>query len=313
MCIRDRNRSAQIAKEAIKDLPMFYSEAGDYKKAKIYFSRVAGSKSAPRLTEALAYYLADKGQKAASANLFKSLISSGVKYDKGYEYQKKIVNSFLNDPRKGVFQKEMQTWLKRYGPKSGQANAENIAEMETVLKKQALNSHSIAQKALTKDSLEKAELSYKLYLQHFDTYKSADEMHFLYGELLYDMKKYKEAGDQYEVVITQFPKSNYYEKALYNTIISLDKNLPTAEEFEKKVGERKDPIPMASDVVSFINVGTKYVKGSQRSKERTKVLHRIGVLHYYHNNFDKALPIFESIIKSNPSSEYAKYLSLIHI
>lgn len=304
-----KSRTAQIAKEAIKDMPMFYSEAGDYRKARSYFRKVVGSKSANGLTERLAYQLANKGDNAASANLLKSLIGSGIKPSKGYEFQKKIVESFVNDPRKGVFQKEMLSWLKNYGPKSSNAKPGNTNEMEEILRKQALNSHSIAQKALTADSMEKSALSYKLYLSHFNSHKNAHEMHFLYGELLYDLKRYKEAGRQYEVVITQFPTSSYYEKALYNTIISLDKELPTAEQFEKRVGDKKSPIPMKSEVVSFINVGNKYLAKAPESKETIKVKHRIGVLYYYHNNFDKALPVFESIIKSSPSSEYAKYSS----
>ncbi len=304
-----KSRTAQIAKEAIKDMPMFYAEAGDYKKARSYFSKVVGTKSADGLTERLAYQMANKGDNVASANLLKSLISSGVKSSKGYDFQKKIVESFANDPRKGVFQKEMQSWLKSFGPKSSNATQAHTDEMEGILRKQALNSHSIAQKALTRDSMEKSALSYKLYLSHFATHKNAHEMNFLYGELLYDLKKYNEAGKQYEILITRFPNSPYYEKALYNTIISLDKELPTAAEFEKRVGNKKEPITMKSEVVSFINVGNKYLAKAPESKDTLKVKHRIGVLHYYHNNFDKALPIFESIIKSSPSSEYAKYSS----
>ena len=54
------------------------------------------------------------------------------------------------------------------------------------------------------------------------------------------------------MVVNKYPKSNFYQKSLYNSVTSLEKSLPSATVLEKRVGDRLEPLPMSANILKFI-------------------------------------------------------------
>ena len=62
------------------------------------------------------------------------------------------------------------------------------------------------------------------------------------------MKEYSRAARQYSWIIDNAPKSQYFEKATLNTLLALEKQLPTAPQIKKIVGESKKPIKFTKEI-----------------------------------------------------------------
>ena len=226
--------SIRLASEALKDIVVFYAEAGNYKEGYDYFIRVAGGKSAPKLYEKLGYYYLDRGAREQAKYIFSDLIDKDPLSPKAFEYQYKVVTMYSSAGNSKVFKQELFKWIERYGPGSAwqKANRKNKVLVqksellaEATLRNYILQNHQTAQNSRAKFSIDMAQRGYNLYFVTFPKSKRVDEMHFFFGELLYDMKNYRGASRNYMWVVEKAPKSTYYKQSLLNAILSLEKAL----------------------------------------------------------------------------------------
>lgn len=306
----------RLANEALRDLVVFYAEAGAYKDARSYFEKVAGSKNAFALTEKLAYYYVDIGKKEAARYVFKELIDEKPNAPKAYDYQYQIVTMYGAAGNNATFREELYAWIQNYGngsswSKANSGNKELIQKsrqlIETTLRNFILQQHQTAQNSHAPEAQKLAREGYQLYFDALSDSKRIDEMHFFYGELLFDMKDYEKAAEQYTWVAENAPNSKYFEKATVNAILALEKKLPKPEEIKKIVGETTEPVPFTESIESFETASLRYFKVIKKGEDTVAVKYRMASLYYYFNQFDKAIPLFEAIIRDYPKSQYAEY------
>lgn len=307
----------RLATEATRDLVVFYAEAGTAENARNYFEGITDEKNIQPMLERLAYYYSDTGQKDSARYLFKQLIEANPNGAKAFDYQYQIVQMYTFSGTPKIFQEELYHWINTYGPESrwyaaNKKNAE-VGEksqqlIETTLRNYILQQHQTAQNSKAPHSQKLAKEGYELYFKTFKNGSKMDELHFFFGELLFDKEDYEGAAAEYSWVVQHAPKSQYYEKSALNAVLSLEKMLPKPEEMKKKIADNtSEPVPMEKSVTDFIKVGEKYVDLKPKDEASVAIRYKVGSLYYYHNEFDKALSVFNTILNNYPKTQYAEY------
>lgn len=301
--------------EALRDIVTFYAEGGDPAKAASYFKGLVGGDINSYL-ERLAYQYSDRGNKDASRDVFKLLVSQNPTSPKAFEYQYQIVQNYYYAKNTSRFKDELYSWVRGYGVGSAwytqnKAKPELIENSnklrETTLRNYVLQQHQTAQNSRAPFSQAQAYDGYQLYLKEFSDSASIADMHFYFGELLFDMQKYDEASLQYKWVVDNSPNSKFYGKAAQNLILAMERSIPSDQELQRRVGNSIDPIPLEPKVEKFISVGKWYVEKFPDTDKAVEIKFRMGRLYYQSNHFDEATKLFREIAQQHPKSKYAEY------
>ena len=147
-----------------------------------------------------------------------------------------------------------------------------------------------------------------MYFNNIKNSKYADQMNFFNGELLYDMKDYAGAGKSYnKVVALGDKKGKYYKQAILNSVLSLEKKIPTAQKIKTVVGDSKRPVEFPQDLKVFTASANRYLKEFPKEDNSIAIKYRVSSLHYSFNQHDKALPQLMDIVNKHPKDKHAEY------
>ncbi len=306
----------RLGNEALRDIVPFYAEIGDYEKARAYFRKLAGEPRATQMLELLGQAYADLGKKQAGRHILRQLIATAPSSPKALDWQKTIVSMYTNAGEPEIFREELETWIRDYSAESAwyKANKESselvenaVKTREQTLRNYVLSLHQVAQNSQAPFSLQSAREGYDLYLKYFQEGDRVAEMHFFYGELLYDMKRYEEAGIQYMWVADNAPKSRYHEEAVLNTVLAFERILSKESDIRTKIGSTTTPVPFGRNEERFAKAAERFIQSFTKSERLPEVKFKLGRLHYLYNQHDEALAIFEDIVKNHPGSKVTVY------
>ena len=183
---------------------------------------------------------------------------------------------------------------------------------------------------------------YPIFLKYFSKSEASYDMRFNYAEYLYDHKKYNEAGEQYQKVADLNPKGHHFEDASYGAVSCfgalLEEDQKKAKEAAKnrirkakkegagqiqanmvKTADDKDAAKR--DVIAkefkpkkipelhqkYIKACDTYIKNIPRSKYLVDIIYQQAITYYAFNHFDKAVPVFEMIVKKYPRHKLAEF------
>jgi TolA-binding protein len=294
---------------------VFYADVGEAEKAPPYFRSLAG-KDANNYVEKLAYLYSDKGNLPGARYLFNYLIQADPTSAKAFDYKYQVVRLFSNAKKSREFREEMYSWVRDFGNngawyQANQGNADFVANSyklrEQTLRTYILQQHQTAQNSHAAFSQALALEGYKLYLTEFKDAPLIADMHFYYAELLYDLKKYPEAGDQYNWVAQNGKNSKFYARACENVVLAMEKDIPKDEEIAQRVGKSVDPVDLDPRAQRFIAAGQEYINRLPDSEKAVEMKFRVGRLYYQHNQFDQAIPYFRDIVAKHSKTKYAEY------
>ncbi|RYZ87442.1 MAG: tetratricopeptide repeat protein, partial [Proteobacteria bacterium] len=306
----------RLEQEALRDIVIFYAEARPASDAMAYFRGIVGDGDVTPYLEKLAYYYSDKGGKDDARDVFKMLIGEKPDAPKAFDWQYQIVQNYFYAKNSPKFREELYVWIKNFAPNSPWYNANaNNKELidnsnklrETTLRNYVLQQHQTAQNSHAAFSTKAAYEGYGFYLEEFGALPIAADMHFYFGELLYDMKRYDEAAVQYKWVIDNAGQSKFADKAGSNLILALEKGVPPDSELQKRIANSLDPLPLDPKVDRFIKASQWYITKFPKSEKAAEIKFRIGRLYYMHNQFDEATKVFREIIQVYPKTKYAEY------
>lgn len=304
-----------LESEGLRDIILFYSEVGDPKAAPTYFQSLTGSE-ANNYLEKLAYFYADRGNREGARFVFSYLINELPLSPKAFDYKYQVVKAYSNANKTREFRQELYSWVKDYGMsgawyqtnKSKTDLIDNSDKLrEQTLRTWVLQQHQSAQNSRASFSQGLAFEGYKLYLAEFPKHSIAPDMHFYFGELLYDMGRFDESGAQYRWVVENGAGSKFYHKASENTVLALERNIPKDEQIAARVGKSVEPVPLDPKVDRFIQAGLWYSNKFPQEEKTPEIRFRVGRLYYLHNQFDQATPYFREIIQKYPKTKYAEY------
>jgi Uncharacterized protein conserved in bacteria len=302
--------------EALRDIVVFYAEGGDPAQAASYFRSLVGNGDPSPQLEKLAYYYSDKGNKDSSREVFKLLIAQNPSASKAFEYQYQIVQNYYYAKNTQKFKDELYGWITGYDQGSSwfetnKANRElvenSIKLRETTLRNYVLQQHQTAQNSRAPFSQQQANEAYLLYLKQFPDSAVIGDMHFYFGELLYDMKRYDEAFVQYKWVVDNSTGSKFYDKAAQNLILAVERTVPSDQELQKRVGESTDPVPLDAKTEKFVKAAQWYVEKFPNSERTPEIKFRIGRIYYQSNHFDEAAKYFREIVQKHSNTKHAEY------
>lgn len=312
---RKNINKTRLEAEGLRDLVVFYADIGDPKKAPGYFNSLAGS-NGPNYVEKLAYLYSDKGNLPGARYLFNYLIQKNPTSPKAFDYKYQVVRLFSNAKKSREFREEMFSWIRDFGASSpwheaNRSNAEFVQNSyklrEQTLRTYILQQHQTAQNSRAPFSQGLALEGYKLYLSEFTDSPMLADMHFYFGELLYDLKKFEEAGFHYRWVVENGKGSKFYTRAAENSVLALEKDLPTDDEMAKKVGQSVEPIALDPRVERFVVVAKDYISRLPDTEKAIEMKFRVGRLYYQHNQFDQAIPYFKDIVSKHSKTRYGEY------
>ncbi len=306
---------SRLENEALRDIVVFFAELGDTQRAIKYFQNIGG-KDQNAYLEKLAYYFGDKGNREASKEVFKYLITADPMSKKAFEYQYQIVQNYFYAKNSPQFKEELYRWINDYNKTSSwTANQpadktflDNVYKLrEQTLRNYVLQQHQAAQNSRAKFSQQSALDGYQLYFQEFSDSTSVSDMHFFYAELLFDMNKFEEASTHYTWVAERAPNSKYAAKSAQNLLLSIEKALPKDEDLQKRTGDSIEPIALDARVDKFIKSATWYTQKFPNSEKDAEIKFRMGRLYYQTNNFTEAEAIFKDIVNRHPKTKYSEY------
>lgn len=305
----------RLEQEALRDIVVFYGEGGGAQKATEYFKNLVG-KDYRTYLDKLAYYWSDKGNRDAAYFVFRDLIEDQPNSPKAFDYQYQIVVNAAHVSKSRQFRDELFKWVREYGPQSswGQANRNNSELLanaaklrEVTLKNHVLQMHQTAQNSRADFSQQVAQEGYQVYIESFPNSPQIADMHFFFGELLYDMGKYDEAATQYKWVVDNAPDSKYASKSTLNVVLSLEKNLPSDKEMQTRLGKSLEKVSLDPRADRFIRAGNWYLGKYPNSDKAVEIKFRIGRLYYLSNHLDEASQIFREIVQKHPNTKSAEY------
>jgi len=310
-----KNNKARLESEALKDLVVFYADTGNAKAAIAYFSKLSNEDAYDNI-EKLAYYLSAKGNFEASREAFHYLIAQNPIFKKNFEFQYQIVQNYFFSKNLDGFKVELFNWIKNYNEQSAwhQSNKsdsklilESSQLREKTLRNYILQEHQAAQNSRVLSVQQRVDGVYKLYLSEFSDSDFAANMHFYYAELLFDMQDFQSAAEQYSVLVNKFKKSEHFEKAAQNILLSYEKILPSDASLKSQTEKSLKPIVLAGEIEKFINIAKWYLDIYPNAVNAIDIKYKVGRLYYLTNNFDLAEGAFKEIIKNHEKNKYYEY------
>ncbi len=321
------NMNVRLEDEALKDLVRFFADAGSLDEAYEYFKGLGKPELFISTLKRLAALYMEQGKFDQAVETYRRLINEKPNAVENPGYQQEIIAALRKMGNKPGVLTEIHSLRTNYGKQSAwwRANSGNPtaqqeadATIEKALRRVATDFNTEA-RALAKSRNSAAPAAYEqavnAYYEYFQDYSaSADSynVHYDFGELLYDLKRFDEAYAQYMAVVKMNPKGQYSQFCAESSIFA-------AEEMVKKEGGgsidpkgikvTKDvqPIALTQWEQNLISACKQYADLYPASDKVEVAIYKSAYLLYKRFHFTEAAEQFRAVIKMNPQSENAQF------
>jgi tetratricopeptide (TPR) repeat protein len=251
-------KSVQLKSEALGDLSRFFSYVDEVETAFDYFKKKGGEDIAVRYTTKLGGLFDEQGKWPLQIKTYKMLNEKYPMNSKAPELQSLIVRAYSKLNKKDMVRKEVERLVDLYRPgtpwyeeqkrKDDKAALEYAYDLtESNLRDLVTEYHADAQKRQDVPTYQLARDIYAKYLDAFSDTESAYSMRFFYSEVLWALKEWKNAAEQYDRVarakVDGKAKGKYARNAAYNAILAWEKMSLEGEKGKldetKKVDEKQ--------------------------------------------------------------------------
>jgi tetratricopeptide (TPR) repeat protein len=319
-----------LKEEALRDLVLFFSEEGDLEAAKEYFTRYGEKRYYRKMLSRLGTIYMEQGKNELGIQTYRTLIAEEPFAPDNPDHQNAIIKAYWDRDRFDEANEEINKLVETYGKDSRwmQENADDKTALkdsdrliEKNLRNVAIDSHQQALKRRSAKLLLLAEENYKRYLDYFPNDKKSYEMRYWYAEVLYKLKKYDLATDEYEKTVESDSKGKFLKDAAINTIFAIenyignqkaiwDRETKAERDRRKRLTDPKEkyaPIELREWEQRLIKACDAYAKNLPDDEKTLNILYKAAYLQYEHNEFNLANERFLQIIRANPKSELAQF------
>jgi tetratricopeptide (TPR) repeat protein len=311
----------QLQEEALKDLVRFFADAGELDQAYDYFSKLGKNDLIRKMLKRLATMYFEQGKFEQAVQTYRRLIAEDPQNPLNIDYQNEIVSAYKKMGDREQQFSEIDRMLKTYGKDSAwaRANASNpdaIKDAEEKIEKSiramAYFHHERARKlsgAESKASYDLAYRAYNMYLDNFPATQHTYEVRYSYAELLYKLKKYDAAFDQYMAVVQMDPKGKHSKFCAESAIFSADEMVKKEggnQSITAKAGEAKDPIPLTDWEQRMVDACKQYAELYPEEKKVRNIIYKSAYLLYNKYQFEKAAEQFNVVIAMDPGAKEAE-------
>ncbi len=319
----DDKKRLTLQDEALKDLVRFFADAGEMDEAYSYFNKLGKKELIRAMLKRLASTYFEQGKFEMAIQTYRRLIAEEPQGKDAPEYQNEIIGSYQKIGRKKETLAEIDRLLKTYGKNSAWARA-NSADQDAIkgaldyieknLRTVAINYHNEAKKLGTGraavETFDLAEKAYSVYLTEFPDGKHAYEMRYAYGELLYKLKKFDQAYEQYMAVV-KIDANGQHSKFCAESAIFAAEEMTKQEKKEGKGADTKgaaktEQVPLTDWEGKMIAACDQYSKLYKDDKKTRNIIYKSAYTLYNHNMFKDASDRFRVVIGMDPKSKEAE-------
>ena len=318
----DDKKRLTLQDEALKDLVRFFADAGQMNEAYEYFNALGKKDLIRAMLMRLATTYFEQGKFEECIQTYRRLVAENPQAPEAPGYQNEIIGAYQKMGRKQETLNEIDRLLKTYGTNSAWARA-NSADQDAVkdalgyieknLRTVAINYHNEAKKLGTgknaRDTYGLAEQAYAVYLEQFPEGKHTYDMRYAYGELLYKLKKFDMAYEQYMAVVTLDAKGKHSEFCAESAIFAAEemvKDEKKAGNGAKTDGKKTEAVALTPWEGNLLQACDQYAKIFPESKKTRNVIYKSAYLLYNHNKFKDASDRFRVVIGMDPKSREAE-------
>lgn len=308
--------------EALKDLVRFFADAGEMDEAYAYFNKLGRKELIRSMLKRLANMYFEQGKFEQTISTYRRLVAEDPQSPDAPEYQNEIINAYQKMGDKGATESEITKLRKTYGKNSAWARANSANQdaikdargyLEKNLRKVAVSYYQEARKLGTgsraRESYEFAGRAYAVYLDEFPEGKYAYQMRYEYGELLYEMKSYDQAYEQYMAVVKIDPNGKQSQFCARSAVYAAGE-MVKVDEREGKVQKgnkqnKSEQLPLSpweeKKLAALDQFSTQYPD----HKDTKGMIYEAGYLYYDKNRFKDASDRFRTVIGMDPRSKQA--------
>jgi tetratricopeptide (TPR) repeat protein len=312
-------RKLTLQEEALKDLVRFFADAGEMEEAYTYFNKLGKKELIRSMLKRLASTYFEQGKFDQCIRTYRRLISEDSNSANAPEYQNEIILAYQKTGQKRETRKEIKQLLETYGKNSdsgwvraNSADLDAVKEAQGYIEKNlrtvALNYHNDAKKlgkgTEAKDSYKLAGWGYATYLKEFPDNKHSYEMRYAYGELLYDLKMYAKAYDQYMKVVAM-DRNGKHTKFCAEAAIFASEQMTKQEGAGSKPASKTEEAPLTDWETKLIAACDQWQNLFPDHKNTRKIIFKSARLLYGKNHFKAASDRFRVVIGMNPKSNEA--------
>lgn len=315
------SREKSVLKEALRDYVVTYSQlkTGAAVDADSDFTRVGGQQNRLKMLRRLGALYRSQGKHSKIIDLYRHLLRVNASTPRVMWYQLYILQathasgSISDTVAQAQRAKQAVLAYRQAGRPQNKIYKEAMDEMSDQILRYAKYRLYEAQKTQRRVFYAQASRFYRIYLALFSSMEDAYEAMFWMGEINYQLERYDVAGQFYLKAVQKNSKGKYSEVAAYNAVLSYNKlmrkdgvRIRALTNTKKKKRDFR-PKPLKKSAKKFLQVCETYRKYFPTSKQSLDVFYKAALTYYFFNYFDKAIPLFNQLIKKHPKHEYAIY------
>lgn len=325
MSAEQNSSNIQLQDEALKDLVRFFADADQMEEAIEYFTKL-GKKELIRATlKRLAATFYEQGKFERSIDMYRRLILDSPSETDNPGYQVDIIGCYKKMGQRDKVLEEINRLRADYGPQSAWAAA-NASKPDAVksaqdtieeqLRRIAVEYHNTAreyEKSRHPDTQQVYELARSAYATYLEIFPSSDkvyEVRYAYGELLYKLKDYAGAFDQYMAVVDIDPKGKHSRFCAESAVFAAEEQVKLEGGSQVTMGAVKvtkdtPPQQLTAWEQRFVDACLKYATLYPEDKKVKDMIYRSAFMLYQKYRFEEASKSFQAVIAMDPRSKEA--------
>lgn len=345
----DDAKAVQLKGEALGDLARFFSYVDEVETAFDYFKKKGGEEIAIRYTTRLGGLFEEQGKWPLEIKTYRMLNEKYAMNTKAPELQSLIVKAYSKLGKKDMVRKEVERLVDLYRPgtpwyeeqkrKNDKASLEYAYDLtESNLRDLVTEYHADAQKRQDISTYQLARDIYRKYLDAFSDTESAYQMRFFYAEVLWALKEWKNAAEQYDrtarVKIDGKARGKYARTAAFDAILAWEKiategdkgQLLGTTKIDEKANKGAVDRTLTRLRIENLSKDKKYTEegipepelklsqacdlyfdiADQKDKDLPAIKFKAAYLYYKHNHFVEAAQRYNEIIERWPGDDLSK-------
>ncbi len=306
------NSATELKKEALEDLALTFSESGGAREAYRFMKQVGGEKYSISVLHSLGEVFFRQARYTKAIESYRMLVDKFPFSAESPAIRVKIAEAY---ERAGLVERalvERRAVATNYGPGSSWAR-KNAADTEATqearrlseesLRYVALYRHKQAQKSHDGKAYQASAAAYSEYLAMFPESAQSPRMHFFLGEVLFKLKNFARAAENYLLAVRKLKDTKLRVEAAYAAVLSFDalrkkSGLPGDEPHAVKQSFSKSEQGFSRAVDEFARLAPGDKKVPQLRFEQGKTC-------YYHAHFRRAAQRFLSLVQNHPQDAFA--------
>ncbi|MAO84652.1 MAG: hypothetical protein CMH50_12355 [Myxococcales bacterium] len=362
----------ELGDEAATDIVLAFSHLDVVEEVYDYLREVRDEEWAKRMVGKLGAIYDSQGKHDLSVRTYRFVLKKYPTHLDAPMYQSKIVTAFTRMNDRARVRTEMERLVDMYKPsslwakkvkKQGTEQATDAIERafeytEGTMRQLVTDYHAEAQKSKKAGTYRLARDIYKKYLDNFaqtdvcsvyETCEQARRLRFYYAEILYSLKEFRQAAEQYDVYVEEDPGGNFAKNAAFAAILCWEFivkgekpiTLPDNARINESKGKRKKgqikrtakttvkqidktrgkefytPKKIPADEISLANACDRYVDrvhgksvDPKLKDQLIEVKFKAATIYHKYFHFEDSAKRFDELIARWPQNKFASFGAL---